>query len=217
MDEVLDIITLQAREPLTLQCTPTDLVELVTDAARHLQAASDRWRMSVEVPRTRLLVSCDPVRMQRVIEALVGAAMQDRPDGGATRLEVSCEAAAVVRVKHDEQRELGRECCEAFVSAQRQADGRVIGYRLGLAGARAIVEQHGGELSVESTAGHGTTLTVRLPRRAERYSATLILTSTLVPRRVGSFPRLTAIRTGTSWVTLLNVPDELELGRRENV
>ncbi len=37
------------------------------------------------------------------------------------------------------------------------------GSGLGLAGAKALVEQHGGDIALESTLGQGTTVVVRLP------------------------------------------------------
>jgi signal transduction histidine kinase len=40
---------------------------------------------------------------------------------------------------------------------------RVAGHGLGLAGARQIVEQHGGTIQVASQEGIGSTFTVRLP------------------------------------------------------
>jgi signal transduction histidine kinase len=43
--------------------------------------------------------------------------------------------------------------------------GRVEGTGIGLASARAIVEQHGGSIAVESVEGEGSTFTVRLPLR----------------------------------------------------
>src|SRR5438270_245622 len=64
----------------------------------------------------------------------------------------------------------------------------------------------------------------RQPRRARNrwvssghYGATRILTSTLAPSRRGWLPRLTEIRTGTSWVTLVKLPEAFELGRIEKV
>jgi signal transduction histidine kinase len=41
--------------------------------------------------------------------------------------------------------------------------GRIPGMGIGLAGSRAIVEQHGGAITVESQEGAGTTFAVRLP------------------------------------------------------
>jgi two-component system sensor histidine kinase SenX3 len=41
--------------------------------------------------------------------------------------------------------------------------GRIGGTGIGLAGARHIVEQHGGSVQVTSSLGSGSTFTVRLP------------------------------------------------------
>jgi two-component system OmpR family sensor kinase len=41
--------------------------------------------------------------------------------------------------------------------------GRIAGTGIGLAGARQLVEQHGGSMAVESTPGAGSTFVVRLP------------------------------------------------------
>ena len=43
------------------------------------------------------------------------------------------------------------------------AAGQFAGTGIGLAGARQIVEQHGGAIAVESAEGAGSTFTVRLP------------------------------------------------------
>jgi len=41
--------------------------------------------------------------------------------------------------------------------------GRIAGWGLGLSGARGIVEQHGGTITVQSTEGEGSTFVIRLP------------------------------------------------------
>ena len=41
--------------------------------------------------------------------------------------------------------------------------GRIAGAGIGLAGAKQIVEQHGGTIAATSVEGAGTTLTLRLP------------------------------------------------------
>jgi signal transduction histidine kinase len=41
--------------------------------------------------------------------------------------------------------------------------GRLVGTGIGLAGARQIVEQHGGTITVASTERAGSTFTLRLP------------------------------------------------------
>ncbi len=51
---------------------------------------------------------------------------------------------------------------ERFYRA-RNVSGRTPGTGLGLAGARQIVEQHGGTIAVESREGAGSTVTIRLP------------------------------------------------------
>jgi signal transduction histidine kinase len=47
--------------------------------------------------------------------------------------------------------------------------GRIAGNGLGLAGARQIVEMHGGSISVQSQEGVGTTFTVSLPLGASEF------------------------------------------------
>jgi signal transduction histidine kinase len=42
-------------------------------------------------------------------------------------------------------------------------EDRVAGTGLGLAGAREVVLQHGGEVTIDSEEGHGTRVTIRLP------------------------------------------------------
>jgi signal transduction histidine kinase len=50
-------------------------------------------------------------------------------------------------------------------------EGRFSGTGIGLAGAKQIVEQHGGAITLKSQVGKGSTFTVRLPAGTEPAKA----------------------------------------------
>ncbi|HWO10649.1 MAG TPA: PAS domain-containing sensor histidine kinase, partial [Polyangiaceae bacterium] len=169
IDEFLDAATLQAGQPLTLARRRCDLValarELVTEQSR--QGSGPRIEL---VSRAESLVGeWDPDRLERVIANLVSNAIKYSPAGSPVTVELEARpASAVVRVtdrgigiaEPDQQR-----IFEWFVrteSARRMAKGMGIG----LAGARRIAEQHGGNLSVASRLGAGSVFTLELPLRA---------------------------------------------------
>ncbi|HEV2122284.1 MAG TPA: ATP-binding protein, partial [Chloroflexota bacterium] len=97
-------------------------------------------------------------------------AIKYSPDGGDVVVDVSQEvvsgkAEAVLAVR-DQGIGIPAEdvprLFERFFRASN-VNGRLPGVGLGLAGARQIVEQHGGTIEVTSALGKGTTFTVRLP------------------------------------------------------
>ena len=53
---------------------------------------------------------------------------------------------------------------ERFYRGYASRAGDVPGFGLGLAISRALVEHHGGRISVEAPGGHGATFRVHLPR-----------------------------------------------------
>jgi two-component system, sensor histidine kinase and response regulator len=52
---------------------------------------------------------------------------------------------------------------EKFYQVDPDQTGQVPGFGLGLYYAREFVHQHGGNISIESTLGRGTTVTISLP------------------------------------------------------
>ncbi len=173
MDELLDAAQLEAGEPLALRPEPTDLVALARDAAadhRH-GAAGHELRVDARVPE--VVGTWDCARLRRVLDNLLSNAVKYSPAGSEVVIEVYPEPAAgeadgrgwaVLRVR---DRGIGIPAADLprlFERFHRGSNtGGVPGTGVGLAGARLIVEQHGGSIEVNSREGAGSTVTLRLP------------------------------------------------------
>jgi signal transduction histidine kinase len=174
LDELLDIARLEGGHSLNLERRPTDLVSLVKSVADAYQLGTTRHRITVESDQPTLLGEWDPVRLTRVLDNLLGNAVKYSPEGGAIDVTISSDntcissdsAFAIVAVTDHglgiPEVELSR-VFEHFYRGQNVAE-QVAGSGVGLAGARHIVEQHGGSITVTSQEGLGSTFTVRLPR-----------------------------------------------------
>src|SRR3954470_18671607 len=108
------------------------------------------------------------MRLKQVLVNLVENAIKYSPEGGRVELRVV-----------DEDNRLRIDVCDEGLGIPRSEQARIFekfyrldvemtrgvgGSGLGLYISREIVQQMGGSLSVESTAGAGSTFTVTLPR-----------------------------------------------------
>jgi signal transduction histidine kinase len=177
LEELLDLAKLDAGQRLALHRTPTDLVALVRRVAADQEIAVERSSVQVEVrsDAAELSGSWDAARLERALANLIGNAVKYSPPG---RAEVSVTLSreqdarggwAVVEVQDHGIGIPAADLPHIFERFRRAANvsDRLPGTGLGLAGAHEIVEQHGGELRVQSQEGQGSTFTVRLPLTAE--------------------------------------------------
>jgi signal transduction histidine kinase len=167
LDELLDIARLEGGHSLDLERRPTDLVGLVKSVADGYQLGTTRHHIAVESSQPDLVGEWDAVRLTRVFDNLLGNAVKYSPEGGAIDVRISSDDAWAIVVVTDHglgipEAEQAR-VFEHFYRGQNVAE-RVAGSGVGLAGARHIVEQHGGSIAVESQEGCGSRFTVRLPR-----------------------------------------------------
>jgi signal transduction histidine kinase len=170
IDALLDLTRLRLGRPLELERQPTDLVALARRVAAEQQATSERHRIVVDSAEAELVGSWDARRLERVLGNLLSNAVKYSPQGGPITVAVARAPEpertwAVLTVR---DRGLGipaRDLPRIFEHFHRAANvaGAIPGTGVGLAGARQIVEQHGGTISVESREGEGSTFTVRLP------------------------------------------------------
>ena len=126
--------------------------------------------MAVESSQPELVGLWDPVRIERVLTNLLGNAIKYSPGGGPVSVRLDLEGASpdgavVVQVQDHGEGIPESDLPHIFERFRRgeNVSGRIPGTGLGLAGARQIVELHGGTICAESRVGEGTTFTVRLP------------------------------------------------------
>jgi signal transduction histidine kinase len=148
-----------SREPLRLADVVARAVELYRDVA-------DAKGVAIAVQAAdEAVVAGDRVRLEQVAANLLDNAVKYTPAGGQVFLEVAREGrAAVLRVRDTGRGipldELPRIWDRLYRGDMSRAER---GLGLGLSLVKAIVQAHGGTVSVASDPGHGSTFTVSLP------------------------------------------------------
>ena len=174
IDELMDLTRLQMDRALELDRESVDLAALVREVAAEQQQGTDRHRISVDGIAS-LVGSWDRMRIARVIQNLIGNAVRYSPDGDQISVTVEQQpgpvdtgqagAWAVVRVADWGLGIPAADLPRIFEQFHRGAHvvDRGGGTGIGLFSVQQIVEQHGGQVAVESLEGQGSTFTVSLP------------------------------------------------------
>jgi PAS domain S-box-containing protein len=146
-----------------------DLVLVVAEAlaAAEVQATEVGVRLTSEMPDSVLVVA-DGLRLRQVLDTLLAHALAyTAPDGRVHVALHATDAEVVLTVADDGEGIEEDEQHDIFTSFVRGANARrrqIPGTGLGLSTVRRIVEAHGGDVSLESRVGVGTTVRVALPR-----------------------------------------------------
>jgi signal transduction histidine kinase len=107
----------------------------------------------------------DPARFDRVLQNLLSNAFKFSKPGQLIEVRVArVERSALISVRDYGIGIPAGELTKITTPFYRASTASgVPGTGLGLAGVKAIVEQHGGSLHIASTEGEGTTVTIRIP------------------------------------------------------
>jgi signal transduction histidine kinase len=161
--EDLRTLSLADAGALPLRREPTDLGALAAEVVAGFEpaAAAESVRLDVSVDEGPP-VALDPLRMRQVISNLVSNALRHTPSGGSVGIRVSHAADAVSLEVTDTGTGMDAEAAaRAFDRFWRSGD--TAGAGLGLAIVRDLVRAHGGEVSLTSAPGQGTTVSCRFP------------------------------------------------------
>ncbi len=173
LDNVMDMARLTAGV-VRVGAEPVRLVDVAREAVHLLIPAADARLQTLQLGRTAdVVVTADHDRVRQVLVNLIGNAVKFTPPDGSisvtTRERVVGGAAwGEVRVADSGPGIAEAERAAVFEPYYRgEGTAQAPGVGLGLAISRALVQQMGGELELESEVGAGTTFIIRLPLLGE--------------------------------------------------
>jgi len=159
------------REPVALGdvvARATDLYREVADAKGVAMVVRSGTGAQDATSQSDAVVMGDRTRLEQVAANLIDNALKYTPPGGRVEVEVEIGAddqAAILRVRDTGPGIPAAEMPRIFDRLFRGDTSRTErGLGLGLSLVKAVVEAHGGTVSVESDPGRGAVFTVRLPR-----------------------------------------------------
>ena len=161
---------------IALDCCTTDLDQLVreaVEAARPL-AAEHEVELELDAEGGAELIG-DRARLAQILDNLIANAVKFTPPGGHVEVRTFLEADVVVVEVADTGIGISDEDQDRLFQRFFRAEGAILhaieGTGLGLAIVKAIVDAHGGELSVESISGQGSTFRIALPLEQMQVAA----------------------------------------------
>ena len=173
INDVLDVAKLEAGR---VELRPSDVpLAEVLDGVQALVAPQVQAKgldYEYRRPDPALAARADQERLQQIVVNLLSNAVKFTAAGGRVCLEAEGEDGTVVIRVADSGRGIPAEKLEAifepFVQVESVHTRTHGGTGLGLAISRDLARRMGGDLTVESTVGTGSTFTLKLPRAAER-------------------------------------------------
>jgi two-component system sensor histidine kinase SenX3 len=167
IDDLLELSRIEAEEAPPREPVPVNLV--VAEAVERVRSAADNAGIEfrVEEPPRRLTFLGDRRQLTSALANLLENAVKYSDRGSEVAVRIRTDGSMVDVIVQDHgigipARDLER-VFERFYRVDRARSRETGGTGLGLAIVRHVASNHGGEVSVESREGEGSTFTLHLP------------------------------------------------------
>ncbi|HEX5858292.1 MAG TPA: ATP-binding protein [Microbacterium sp.] len=180
LDMVADILAgsgdSRAAVELSVHASEESLDGVVRAAVESAAPRAAERRITIDASGVEPTIAyIDPHRVRQVIDNLLSNAVKYGHDGGSVAVGVTSDVDHAWLVVRDDGPGISAEevprLFERFFRSDAVRNTSTHGSGLGLGISRDIVRSHGGEITVQSTPGEGSTFIARLPRRAPRREA----------------------------------------------
>jgi two-component system, sensor histidine kinase and response regulator len=168
VDDLLEVSRLETRSPLNLEAVV--LEEFLYEHVQYFNLLAQNKQIKVHYtpPPSEITIRIDHNRMGQVLSNLLSNAVKYTPRGGqvyvSTEVRSQCVFIRVADTGFGIPEDDLDHIFERFYRVNRQDHQSEEGTGLGLSIVKAIVEQHSGEITVESEVGAGSVFTVILPQ-----------------------------------------------------
>lgn len=162
---ILDLSKMEAGM-MEYRIVPTDFHRLVEVCVNKIRLLADSKHVQIlsDLPKSRLWIKADFMRIEQVLDNLLSNALKFAPEGSVVRIlaEAKPKQGLLLVSVVDHGPGINPEdlphIFERFYQGRSQGSRAVAGSGLGLALAKQVVKAHGGRIWIESERGKGATV-----------------------------------------------------------
>jgi signal transduction histidine kinase len=168
INDLLDLSRIEAG--INLKPTNLCLMTVAREVAESLRpvAAGKQITLTIESPDDTVTAWADPDRISEILMNLLGNAIKFTPTNGKVTLSLRRSGDAWVKISVVDTgpgipAEEANRIFDKFYQVTRPEKQKAVGTGLGLSITKALVEMHGGKISLESQVGRGSIFSFTLP------------------------------------------------------
>ncbi|HEX8254982.1 MAG TPA: PAS domain S-box protein [Thermoanaerobaculia bacterium] len=178
INDILDFDKLESGS-VEMDLRPTPLQRVLERSVESTAAFAEQEGIRIDLQRTGAMVVADEMRLTQVVVNLLSNAVKYSHRGGVVTVAARARNGQVEVSVADRGRGIATDKQQKVFERFHQVDSSdsrtKSGTGLGLAICKAIVEQHGGAIAVDSREGEGSTFTFTVPDAAAQSSGDVLL------------------------------------------
>jgi len=167
INDLLDLSKIEAGR-LELRREPFNILPVVEEALLSISPRTTEKSLQVRTNiSSSVRISADPLRFKQILHNLLGNAVKFTPEGGKISVEaVTSDGFARISISDTGigiPSDLQQAVFEKFYQVNATNKGNAAGTGLGLAITKRLVEEHGGNIWIESQPGRGSSFRFTIP------------------------------------------------------